>query len=155
MFCCFVYVTFSLSIFICHHRSSILFMFFVCLFVFCFFLSLGLSLFDYVCCCFCFCLCYFFSSFPCFMLFFSLPGVHLLAISFGEGPDRVKPQKPVVVNHFPITLSILPPKHHLCQPQAKPSKYFKSFPPKAISLLFLPYPYLPQWPNSVNTQHDT
>lgn len=151
MFCCFVYVTFSLSIFICHHRSSILFMFFVCLFSIsfvsgAFFVWLFLLLFLYV---------IFFPSFSCFMLFFSLPGVHLLAISFGEGPDRIKPQKPVVVDHFPITLSILPPKHHLRQPQAKPSKYFKSFPPKAISLLFLPYPYLPQWPNSVNTQHDT
>lgn len=154
MFCCFVYVTFSLSIFICHHRSSILFMFFVCLFSisFCLWGFLCLIIFVVVVV---FAYVIFFPSFSCFMLFFSLPGVHLLAISFGEGPDRVKPQKPVVVDHFPITLSILPPKHHLRQPQTKPSKYFKSFPPKAISLLFLPYPYLPQWPNSVNTQHDT
>lgn len=154
MFCCFVYVTFSLSIFICHHRSSILFMFFVCLFSISFFLWGFLCLIIFVVVVV-FAYVIFFPSFSCFMLFFSLPGVHLLAISFGEGPDRVKPQKPVVVDHFPITLSILPPKHHLRQPQAKPSKYFKSFPPKAISLLFLPYPYLPQWPNSVNTQHDT
>ena len=43
MFCCFVYVTFSLSIFICHHRSSILFMFFVCLF------SISFCLWGFLC----------------------------------------------------------------------------------------------------------
>ena len=43
MFCCFVYVTFSLSIFICHHRSSILFMFFVYLF------SISFCLWGFLC----------------------------------------------------------------------------------------------------------
>ena len=129
MFCCFVYVTFSLSIFICHHRSSILFMFFVCLFSISFFLWGFLCLIIFVVVVV-FAYVIFFPSFSCFMLFFSLPGVHLLAISFGEGPDRVKPQKPVVVDHFPITFHFAP-KTPSPSTASQTFKVFQVFPSKS------------------------